>query len=159
MAPRRSALDWVLEAFSFVTLLAIFGVILANWRNLPALVPEHFGISGNPNRWGNKKILLRLPLIATGLYLLLTVASRYPRLANLPMSIDREAPEVQPILLGMSITVKAVVLFIVLNIAWVADRAAMGRSEDIGMRFLPISIGAFLVTVSFYLIRLRRYRK
>jgi uncharacterized membrane protein len=41
--------------------------------HLPERIPTHFDISGNPNGWGSPAILMFLPAIATGLYLLMTV--------------------------------------------------------------------------------------
>src|SRR5579862_9293187 len=92
---RRSAFDWILEGLAVAALAIIIGTVAVHWTELPAKVPRHFGISGSPDGWGNKNGMLLLPLITVGLYILLTVTSRHQRLINIPMAIDRDAPEVQ----------------------------------------------------------------
>ena len=157
--PRRSALDWVLEAGSLGALLAIFGVVAFNWKNLPARVPRHFNASGNPDAWGGKNGLLVLPLTALGIYILLTMASRYQKLINIPMTVDRDAPEVQALLLGMSTLLKAILLCIFLYLTWANVNTARGRLEGLGRPFLPVSLAAVFGTLAFYMFKLRSYRK
>jgi uncharacterized membrane protein len=158
MAPRRSTLDWILEAISAATLLAIFGIVAADWAELPAQVPLHFGLSGNPDRWGNKSGILLLPLTAAGLYAGLTMASRYQRFINIPFVIDRNAPAVQSLLLGMSITLKTILLLINLFLVRSVVRTAMGRSDGLGKQFLFAELVPTFLLLGFYLVKLRRYR-
>jgi len=119
----------------------------------------HYGMSGHPNRWGNKIGLLLFLLTATGIYVLLTGASRYQQLINLPMKIDRNAPQAQSLLLKMSILLKAILLSIFVYILWVSMNTALGRSEGLGKQFLPVSLAAVFFTLGFYLFKLRRYRE
>ena len=55
---------------------------------LPGRVPTHFDISGQPNAWGSPQILWLLPVVGTGLYLLMTAlaAIRFTRF-NLPVRV------------------------------------------------------------------------
>jgi uncharacterized membrane protein len=157
--PRRSALDWTLEAASLGILLAIFGVAGFCWKNLPARIPRHFNASGNPDAWGGKNGLLLLPLTSFGIYILLTMASRYQNLINIPMAVARDAPEVQSLLLGMSTLLKAILLCIFLYLTWATVNTATGRLHGLGTLFPPASIAVVFITLGFYLFKLRRYRK
>ena len=60
------------------------------------------------------------------------VTARYQRLINVPMAIDRDAPEVQRLLQSMSITLKVVLLFIFAYIEWAMVNTALGRSSALG---------------------------
>ena len=159
MVQKRSALDWILEGVAVSALAMIIGTVSVHWTELAAQVPIHFGISGSPDRWGNKNELLLLPLTAIGLYTLLTVTSRYQRFINVPMAIDRDAPEVQRLLQSMSITLKMVVLLVLPYIEWAVVNTALGRSAGLGRQFLPISLVAIFLPLGFYLLRLRRHQK
>lgn len=55
---------------------------------LPGRIPTHFDISGQPNAWGSPQLLWLLPMIGTGLYLLMTAlgAIRF-RNFNLPVRV------------------------------------------------------------------------
>ncbi len=156
--PQRSAFDWVLEALAFAALAAIFITVAAHWTEIPAQVPRHFGISGVPNGWGNKHGMLLLPLTAVGLYILMTVTARYQRLINVPMAIDREAPEVKRLLQSMSITLKMVLLFVFVYMEWAQVNTALARSSGLGNLFLPISLVAVFLPLGLYLQKLRASR-
>src|ERR1700689_3906812 len=136
--PSRSASDWVLEALALAALATIVGMVATHWAEFPAQVPRHFGISGNPDGWGKRNGMLLLPVTAIGLYILITVSSRYQRLINVPIAIDRDAPEVQRLLQSMSITLKMVVLFVFAYLEWAVVNTALGRSAGLGKLFLPI---------------------
>jgi uncharacterized membrane protein len=147
-----------LEAVSLAALFATVGIVAAHWTELPARVPVHYGISGDPDEWGGKNEMLLLPLTSAGLYILLTMASRYQRLINVPMEIDRDAPEVQRLLLSMSIMLKMVVLLVFLYIVRASVNTALGRANGLGKPFLPIVLVAIFLPIGFYLFSLRRYR-
>ena len=100
-----------------------------------------------------------LPLTAIGLYILITVTSRYQRLINVPMSIDRDAPEVQRLLQSMSITLKMVLLFVFVYIEWAKVNTALGRSAGLGKLFMPISLVAVFIPLGLYLQKLRGHQK
>jgi uncharacterized membrane protein len=144
-----------MEALARAALATIVGVVAMHWAELPAQVPRHFGISGNPDGWGKRNGMLLLPLTAIGLYILITVASRYQRLINVPMAIDRDAPEVQRLLQSMSITLKMVVLFVFAYLEWADVNTALGRSAGLGELFLPISLVAVFLPLGLYLRKLR----
>jgi len=157
--PRRSVLDWILEGLSLATLLAIVGVVAINWDKLPARIPRHFGISGQPDRWGGKSGMLNLPVIAFGLYAMLTLASRYQGLINVPMAIDRNAPEVRRLLLRMSLTLKLTMLMVFGYLTWSTVNVALGLATGLGRQFLGISLGLIFVPVIGFLYALRAWRK
>src|ERR1700687_958966 len=110
MTPGRTTLDWTLEGISLALLGSIFVNLAAHWSELPDRVPRHYGALGDPNAWGSKSGLWVLPVVAVGMYLLLTAASRYQQLINLPIRIDRDLPEVRKLLLKMTIYMKAIIV-------------------------------------------------
>jgi uncharacterized membrane protein len=157
--PKRSASDWILEALAFAALAAIIVTVATHWTEIPARVPRHFGVSGAPDGWGDKNGMLLLPFTAIGLYILMTVTSRYQRLINVPMAIDRDAPEVQRLLQSMSITLKMVVLFVFAYVEWAKVNTALGRSSGLGKQFLPISLIAVFLPLGLYLQKLRKHQE
>src|SRR6185312_17131780 len=107
--PRRTAFDWVLEVFALAAVIATFTFVAAHWEQLPVKIPTHFGAAGRPNAWGSKSSVWLLPIISAGCYLLLLIASRHQGLVNLPVSVDRERPEVRQLLFRFVNVLKAVV--------------------------------------------------
>jgi len=152
-------MDWVLEMLAITSLVAIFVVVLANWASLPAQVPLHFDAAGRPNGWGSKTGLVPLPFIAAAIYALLTFAGRNPRLVNLPFKIDRNAPQVQSLLLRMSINLKLVLLWVFFYIVLGIVHTASGRSEGLGKVLLPASLVVILLLPCYYFVKLRPFRQ
>jgi uncharacterized protein DUF1648 len=60
------------------------------WDALPARVPIHFGVTGRPDRYGSKSMLLILPAVAVALTLLLTLVARFPQSFNYPVRVTPE---------------------------------------------------------------------
>jgi len=140
MTPSRTTFDWILEAISLAILVAVFINLVAHWSELPDRVPRHYGALGNPNAWGTKNGLWVLPVVAVGLYLLLTAASRYQRLINLPVRVDRDLPEVRKLLLTMAICMKAVIMLMFAYISWAGINTALGRAQGLGRMFFHFSL-------------------
>jgi uncharacterized membrane protein len=64
------AIRWQRELPHWLVLLAMFGLAALAWNDAPDRIPVHWGISGEPDSYGNKpEGLLALPIIATATYL------------------------------------------------------------------------------------------
>ena len=158
MSAARSRFDWVLEALACAIFVAIIGTVAVSWSKLSGAVPIHFNAAGDPDRFGPRSGLLIMPVAATLLYVVLTAASANPRLVNIPLTLDREAPEVQALLLRMVIVLKTVLLVNLWYITWAMVRVA-GRGGGLGKLFLPMSTAPVLLVLGYYVVKLRRYQK
>jgi len=156
--PKRTTLDWVLEAVSLAVLVSIFVNVAAHWSELPDRVPRHYGFLGDPNRWGGKGYLWVAPFAAVGLYVLMTAASRYQGLINLPFTVDWKLPEAQKLLLSLSLFLKAGFVLTFAYMSRAGINAALGTAQGLGPMFLPISLAAILCPMIFFTLKLRRYR-
>ncbi len=80
----------ILEALALVAL--VLQAVLT-WKaflgpdRLPARVPLHFDLAGNPDGWGTPATLLYFPGIAVFIYLLFTVVTRFPSAFNYPVRV------------------------------------------------------------------------
>ena len=156
MDPRRSVLDWVFEAVSAIALLLAIGDVAIHWSTLPERIPVHFGAAGDPNGWGGKSMLLLLLAATVAMAVVLTVAESRQRLINIPMSIDRNSPEVRQLLRSMVIVMKAVMT---VAFAWIVDltmRTAVGEANGLGRAFLPAFLGRVIAPIVYYLVKLVR---
>jgi uncharacterized membrane protein len=83
----------IMEVASLMTLGFLYWITWAALNGsepLPLRIPTHFDISGQPNAWGSPQVLWLLPVIGTGLYLLMTALGsiRYRRY-NLPVRVTQ----------------------------------------------------------------------
>lgn len=156
--PKRTRLDWLLEALSLALLSAMLINLIVHWSELPDRVPHHYSLEGDPNIWGGKGYLLVTPFVAAGLYVLMTATSRYGGCINLPIAIDRKSPEIQQILLTMTQFMKAALVLAFAYISWAGINTAMGRAQGLGGAFLPILLAGLFGPLIYFTIRLGRYR-
>jgi uncharacterized membrane protein len=64
-------INWRSEIVSLLLIVAMFILATAVWNSMPDSIPVHFGLDGQPDRYGGKfEGLLSMPLTASGLYLL-----------------------------------------------------------------------------------------
>src|SRR5262249_1390824 len=125
---------------------------------VPDRVPHHFGLDGAPNRWGGKAFLWVLPLTGLGLYILMTAASRFQRIINLPFTVNRDLPDVKRLLLSLSIWMKATVLLVFAYLQQAMIAAALGRTQGLGAGFLPFVLLATLAPLAYFTARIAKYR-
>jgi uncharacterized membrane protein len=154
----RSILDWILEGVSAVALIVAIGDVAMHWNILPERIPVHFGVTGSPNAWGNKEMLLLLLATTFVMALLLTVAESYQRLINIPMNVDRDSSAVRRVLRSMVILMKMV---ITVSSVWIVDltmRTAVGEANGLGVAFLPVFVVGVLAPIIYYLVRLARLK-
>jgi hypothetical protein len=147
----------VREALAGLGLLLLCGSLATHWHDLPDRVPVHFGLTGQPDGFGSKTILLVLPAAAIVLYLVLTVVTRYPAYFNFPVPVtDINRQTLRELAVDMIGWLKAEVVWI---FGWLTIRTistARGPSLGLGLAFTPISLGVVAVTIAFYWDRMTR---
>lgn len=82
--------DNVIELIGWLSLLAIWVLAITSYSNLPDTIPIHYNGAGQIDRFGNKINILTLPLIATILFVGITIANRFPHIFNYPTKITEE---------------------------------------------------------------------
>jgi uncharacterized membrane protein len=159
MAEPRSRVQWFFEGLSLLLVIFMFAMVAVHWSQFPDRVPAHYGFSGKPNGWHGKVFLLILPGIAAVVWTVVTVAQRYPRLINIPFTIDRDSPEVQSLLRTMMVAEKTTMALL---FAWLMHgmvRTALGRAEGIGQGFVPLALVLISAPIIVYSVKLLRLRK
>lgn len=154
-----SGLDKALQLAGALVLAMFLVVVAATWASLPASLPVHFGLSGEPDSWGSRGEILVLPVIALLQFILLSVLARFPHRHNYLVTITAENAErqyrlVQRLLHALSLLL--VLLFFALYLAtWAIASQKLDRLPAVVM-WLPLAlIGCLLV---WYWLRSRQAR-
>ncbi|HTB97188.1 MAG TPA: DUF1648 domain-containing protein [Terracidiphilus sp.] len=124
---------------------------------LPDRVPTHFDAAGNPNGWGSPAGMIILPVIAAGVYLLMSVVARFPSAFNYPVRVTPlNRARLQEITLTMIawIKVEMVCLFAVLQ--WVFVQSARNSDGRLFPKVLPVFLFLIFSTVAAHLVALFR---
>ncbi|MBI1882157.1 MAG: DUF1648 domain-containing protein, partial [Chloroflexi bacterium] len=142
---------WALEAVAMGGILLSIGMLVLFWSSLPALVPTHFGVSGDVDAWGDKRTLLILPGVSLILYLTLTIASRFPHKFNYPWPITAQnAGEQYHLARSLLAWLKAETIILFAIIEWMTIRTALGQANGLGVVFLPFFMVVIFGTTGFY---------
>jgi len=157
--PTLSGLDIALEILAIAGLIIMIGLIADLWPALPASVPSHFDITGQPDEWGSKNTLLIFPIAGLILYALTSLAVRFPRMINYPVRITPQNAQRQyTLVVGMMRWLKAEVIWMMAFLAWQTAQVALGRAGALAGEFVFIIVGAMLITFVVYFIQALRAR-
>jgi uncharacterized membrane protein len=77
-----SKLDKCIEILAGLVLVTLWILVYINYNGLPNLIPTHFNLSGQADKWSSKSNIALLPVVATVLYFGLTFLNRYPHKFN-----------------------------------------------------------------------------
>lgn len=82
--------DKVFEILGWVSIIAIWVLTITNYANLPGTIPIHYNGAGQADGFGRKDNILTLPVIATVLFVGLTILNKFPQVFNYPTKITAE---------------------------------------------------------------------
>jgi len=136
-------IGWRTEWPHWLLLAAMFAGAALAWSSAPSSVPVHWGLAGEPDRWGGRpEALLPPPLIALALYLLLLFL---PRIDPGRASYERFAGAYSVLRFGVLALVAAAFGLLLLGLRGL-------RVNPVAA--LPVLLGAFLILAGSVLSRI-----
>jgi uncharacterized membrane protein len=143
-----------LEVIAAVGVLTLIILGIVSWPELPDEIPSHFGASGIPDAWSSKLSIWLLPGIGAGLFALLTIVSKFPHTFNFPWAVTDENAEKQyQIGRTMVVSLKAELVWLFAYMEFGIIQAAMGKTNGLGMAFVPITLIVVFGTVAICLVK------
>ena len=147
-------------------IIAIF-LLLINWtvtaiallgsNPLPARIPTHFNSAGQPDGWGTPAMLWMMPVMATGVYLLMSLVARYPSSFHFPGRIHPSARRgLEAVALGMISWLKAEVVFLFALIQYKTIEFARGGRGTLSPLFMPAVLVVVFGTMAWHIAAMRR---
>lgn len=143
--------DLALEAVALGGVLLTIGMLVLFWSVLPAVVPTHFGVTGEVDGWGDKRTILILPSVSLLLYLMFTLLCRYPHKFNYPWPITAQNARRQyRLALSVMAWFKAEVILLFSFMEWTTIRTALGQAKGLGLAFIPAVLLIMFGTLGVY---------
>lgn len=137
-------IKWRSEGMGLFLLLAMFIVAGFTWPSAPNSIPVHWGITGQPDRYGGKfEGLLAIPLAALVIYLLLLFL---PRIDPRRVNYERFS--------GVYLLLRTVIVAFMAGMYVVQVMWVKGITVDMAM-VVPLIIGLLLMVIGNYLGKLR----
>lgn len=79
--------DKIIETMGWIGLISVWIFTLLNYSKLPAQIPIHYNLAGEADSFGSKWYIILLPIVATILFLGMTVLNKYPHRFSYPAII------------------------------------------------------------------------
>ena len=142
-------LDRLLEIIGKCCIALLWILTLFAFFNMPDIVPTHFNASGQADNYGSKGTIFILPVIATNLFIVLTLLNNYPHILNYPTKItEANAVSQYTIATRMSRFLKLAVVIIFTAIALGTLLTSLHITPGLGHWFLPVfEVLIFLPTI------------
>jgi len=87
----RTIADKIMEVVAAILLVLIWGLAVIFYHKLPDIIPIHFNVLGEADKWGNKGYLFFMASIATLAMIGTGVSSYFPtRMTNFPIRITEK---------------------------------------------------------------------
>ncbi len=146
--------DHVIELLGWGVLLALWVWTGTSYSSLPDTIPTHFNAAGEADGFGRKVSIVGLPVIATLLYIGLTVLNRFPHIFNFPTPITQgNALRQYTNATRMIRYLKLILVLVFTGISYQTIQQANGTSEGLGIWFLPLTLGLIFMPLLYFVIK------
>ncbi|MEN9340305.1 MAG: hypothetical protein RIQ62_1617 [Bacteroidota bacterium] len=142
--------DKALEILGWISVLVIWILVITNYITLPDSIPIHYNSMGVADRFGGKENILTLPIVATVLFIGLTMLNKFPHLFNYPTPITEDnALRQYTYATRLLRYLKFIILVIFGAITW----QTISNVHNIGIWFLPMTVALMLIPFIYFLIK------
>jgi uncharacterized membrane protein len=146
--------DKVLELLGWGVLLALWIWTGTSYSSLPDTIPTHFNAAGEADDFGIKASIVRLPLIATLLYIGLTLLNRFPHIFNFPTPITPDNALSQYTNATRMIRyLKLILVLVFAGISYQTIQQANGTDEGLGLWFLPLTLVLIFMPLLYFVVK------
>jgi uncharacterized membrane protein len=146
--------DKTLEILGWTSILSIWFLTITNYTNLPDTIPIHYNGAGQADGFGGKETILTLPLIATVLFVGLTILNMFPHIFNYPINITPDNALRQYTNATRLIRYLKLIIVVIFGlIAFKTIQNANGQADGLGSWFLPMTLGLIFIPLTFYIIK------
>ena len=141
--------DKILEIIALLLLVCLWIYVIYNYNSLPDIINTHFNAQGKPDGSGEKQYIFGLPGVATFIYILVTIATKYPHTFNYTEEITEEnALEEYSKTIKMNRILKIVVIGIFSYASWQTI-----NEVDISPLFFPVMLVAIFGPIIYFNVK------
>lgn len=149
-----SSADKVIEAICLIIIIVLWMGTIFSYSNLPNEIPTHFNAAGEADDFSDKSSIFFLLLLATIIYVGITILNQHPHLYNYlsPVTADN-ARQLYTTATRVIRMIKLATVLILSGIVYMTIRTAADPNSGLGSWFLPTAIALLLVPNIFYFIK------
>lgn len=149
-----------LDGLGFLFLALLWAFVLKSYFQLPDQIPTHFNLSGVPDDYGSRYMILFLPGIATLLFIILSAINRRPERFNYPITITPENAAYQYQLASNLIRALRLAMPIIFGLVSVSTiGSSYSQLSPLLSYLLPLILGCTILPLIIYLFLATRKEK
>lgn len=146
--------DKTIEIIAWLLIFAVCFLTVINYQSLPDIIPTHYNGAGMADGFGDKWLILTLPLVATVLFVGLTIFNKFPHIFNYPTEITADNALRQYTNATRLIRYLKVIIAVIFGlISYQTIRNANGQIEGLGTWVLPFTLVLIFVPIIYFLIK------
>ena len=146
--------DKLVELFGWLILLTLWVLTITHYSTLPDTITTHFNGAGEADGFGRKASIIGLPLIASLLFIGITVLNRYPHIFNYPTAITQDNALRQYTLATRMLRYLKLVLALVFGgIEFMTIQNTTGKAAGLGVWFLPLTLVLIFIPLIYFVIK------
>jgi uncharacterized membrane protein len=146
--------DKIMEMIGILVLVTFWFFTLTNYKQLPEIIPTHFGSGGIPDGFGSKWTILLLPIVGALFYIGLSIFSRYPHKFNYSVTITEANAEKQYTIVTRMLRVMKIMLLLVFFVLdYKTIQIALSLPDLFGRWFLLLVFALVFVPIFYFLIQ------
>lgn len=153
-------IDKTVEIMGWLLICAIWTLVINTYKSLPNIIPTHYNGAGIADGFGDKSMIFTLPLVATVLFVGLTILNRFPHIFNYPTDITANntlSQYTNATRLIRYLKVNIVVIFGLISCQTIKHEN--GQTGGLGVWFLPLTLGLIFIPIIYFIIKLSQSTK
>ena len=136
---KPSKIDTSFEWFGWALLVSFWVFTLYHYQSLPQIIPTHFKADGVADGFGEKWNIITLPLIASIVFIALTILNQFPHIFNYLTEITPEnALHQYTNATKLLRYLKTIVVIVFFLIAFQTIKNTLNHTNTIEIWFLPL---------------------
>ncbi|MGB4772270.1 MAG: DUF1648 domain-containing protein [Chitinophagaceae bacterium] len=144
--PEWTPIDKTVEMLSWLFILAMWGIVGANFFSLPDTIPTHFNAEGKVDGYGEKYTILLFPAVITIVFFLLSEVAKRPWHFNYVVAPTPENyQELYRLNIRMLRIIRLVVAAMGTYVAYAIIRGAKEGGYDLSFWALPVFLAGMIV--------------
>jgi len=147
--------DKFVEIIGWCALLAIWVMTIMGYSKLPDVVPTHYNFAGEAGGFEEKGMIWSWAIIATILFVGMTIVNKYPHIFNYPVKITEENALRQYTIATR--LVRYMKLFVVLTFGFIVFTIIQNANE-LNTLVLPVALGSTVLLLLYFIIKMYRAR-
>lgn len=146
--------DTIFEFVGWILIVFVWSLAIKNYSNLPNSIPTHYNAVGQADGFGGKVSIFLIPLVATVLFVGLTIINKFPHVFKYPTSITKDNALKQYTNATRLVRyLKCILVFIFGLITYQTIRRAEGQTYGLGLWFLPMILGLIFIPLIYFIFR------